>query len=159
MRFTTRKIANCKRCGKLFIKQCGEVCPDCLRQDLNTINNVCNLLDATSKPVKVEEVASLTNTSAKAIERLQQRGRFWAYKNLEVSCRFCGESVNTSKGRDICDDCYAKLCGQIQPILARRSSKTILKGIQMHSRKNADTSYTRNNTDQSTGFLSLKEAI
>lgn len=104
------KPANCKVCGKVFLKSNFDVCPDCIRKEqelLKNINDYC----ADKSTVTLKE---LSDTFKEPIEKLEKflldRKLVQIMDKLELVCKMCSVKFRIlSEGRLYCKTCYEKL--------------------------------------------------
>jgi len=106
-------LINCKKCGTLFFKTSErEVCEECYKKELETIDEIKKVLITSAKEkLSIEEIAqNVQDISAHEIEDLISRGRLFAIlPKISVKCRFCGaELENDEKTGFTCKKCLMK---------------------------------------------------
>lgn len=104
------KPANCKTCGKVFLKSTMDVCPDCIRKEqelLKGINDYC----FTRASVSLAELAKEFDESVAKLEKyLLERKLVQVMDKLDLICRGCGVHYKIlNEGRLYCKSCFDKL--------------------------------------------------
>ncbi len=104
------KAANCKTCGKVFLKSINEVCPECIKKEqdlLKGINDYC--YSRTS--VSLHELAHEFDESVAKLEKyLLERKLVQVMDKLDLICRGCGVHYTIlNEGRLYCKSCFDKL--------------------------------------------------
>ena len=90
-------LINCKKCGTLFFKNSErEICEECFKKELKTIDLISDFVNSTGKnKVQIEEIASGLSIDQADIEDLITRGRlFKILPKISIKCRFCGVELN-----------------------------------------------------------------
>lgn len=104
------KPANCKVCGKVFLKSTLEVCPDCIRKEqelIKDINDYCFGRDSVT-------LAELSKEFGESIVKLEKflidRKLVQVMDKLDLVCKACGTHFKlVSEGRLYCKVCFDKL--------------------------------------------------
>lgn len=104
------RAANCKLCGKVFLKSNFDVCPDCIRREqelIKDINDYC----ASKDTVSLSEIAEVFKEPIDKLEKfLLDRKLVQIMDKLELTCKMCGVKYRIlSEGRLYCKVCYDKL--------------------------------------------------
>lgn len=104
------KPANCKVCGKVFLKSNFDVCPDCIRKEqelIRDINDYCMGKEA----VSLREISDVFKEPIDKLERfLLDRKLVQIMDKLDLTCKMCGVKYRIiSEGRLYCKTCYEKL--------------------------------------------------
>jgi hypothetical protein len=108
------KAANCKICGKVFLKANFDICPDCIRKEQELIKNI-NDYCYNKKIVTLEEISKEFNEPLKKLEKfLLDRKLVQIMDKLEMTCKMCGVKYRiVSEGRLYCKICFEKLHSQM----------------------------------------------
>ncbi len=113
-------LINCKKCGTLFFQNSErEICEECFKKELETIDEIRNFIIKTGKPkVNLEEVERNVNISKNDIEDLIARGRLFSIlPKLSVKCRFCGvELADDEKTGFTCKKCLLRFSPKVNEL-------------------------------------------
>ncbi len=104
------KPANCKICGRVFLKSTIDVCPDCIRKEqalIKDINDYC--VDKVT--VTLAELAREFDESIAKLEKyLLDRKLVQVMDKLDLICKGCGVHYRIlNEGRLFCRTCFDKL--------------------------------------------------
>jgi len=104
------KPANCKTCGKVFLKSISEICPDCIKKEqelLKNINDYC----ADKETVTLTELSQEFKEPLTKLEKyLLDRKLVQIMDKLEMVCKGCGTHYRIlNEGRLYCKVCFDKL--------------------------------------------------
>jgi hypothetical protein len=104
------KPANCKICGKVFLKSSFDICPDCVKKEQELIRNI-NDYCFNKEVVTLEEIGKEFNEPMKKLEKfLLDRKLVQIMDKLEMTCKACGIKYRIlNEGRLYCKICYDKL--------------------------------------------------
>lgn len=105
-------VANCPRCGKIFVKGFAEVCPNCLR-DLEQQYEKCLKYLRQNKGVNINELSDATDVSVKQITKFIREGRISIMHapNMSYPCEVCGTLIRENT---ICEPCRMKLVKDVR---------------------------------------------
>lgn len=120
------KPANCKICGKVFLKSNFDVCPDCVRKEQELIKDI-NDYSAAREKVTLQEISDIFKEPVEKLERfLLDRKLVQIMDKLDLICKMCGKHYNiVSEGRLYCKTCFEKLeTGFVAP----KAEETTLPG-------------------------------
>lgn len=114
-------LINCKKCGTLFFKTSErEICEECFKKELDTIDEIKQYITSTGKDkVPIDEIAQHVNSvSEQDLEDLISRGRLFAIlPKISVKCRFCGaELENDEKTGFTCKKCLLKFSPKVNEL-------------------------------------------
>lgn len=114
-------LINCKKCGTLFFKTSErEICEECFKKELDTIDEIKSYINSTGKDkVGMDEIAeNVKSTSVADLEDLITRGRLFAIlPKISVKCRFCGaELENDEKTGFTCKKCLMKFSPKVSEL-------------------------------------------
>lgn len=100
-------VANCNRCGKIYMKNMHGLCPACIKQ-LEAEYQQCLDYLRDHRQCTIQELSDGTGVSVKQIIRFIREGRISTRNNPNMTypCDVCGTSI---KENHICDSCRARL--------------------------------------------------
>jgi len=100
-------IANCKRCGRIFVKEAIDICPTCMREIEEEYQRCSNYLRE-HKLVTLHDLSKATDVSVKQITQFIREGRISIADNpnMTYSCESCGAPIR--EGR-LCKKCTERL--------------------------------------------------
>lgn len=100
-------LRNCPECGKLFVYNHRNLCPECLKKDEEDFDIVRDFLYKNPKAT-VEEISKKTGVSSKSILEFLKEGRLMLRSNnvnIILSCELCGEPIVSGR---LCEKCSKK---------------------------------------------------
>lgn len=105
-------VANCPRCGKIFVKGFAEVCPNCLK-DLEQQYDKCLKYLRANKGTNINELSEATDVSVKQITKFIREGRISIVNapNMAYPCEVCGTMIRENT---ICESCRSKLVKDVR---------------------------------------------
>ncbi|NOV00479.1 TIGR03826 family flagellar region protein [Paenibacillus planticolens] len=105
-------VANCPRCGKIFVKGFAEVCPNCLK-DLEQQYDKCLKYLRANKGTNINELSEATDVSIKQITKFIREGRISIVHapNMAYPCEVCGTLIRENT---ICEPCRMKLVKDVR---------------------------------------------
>ncbi|WP_189016436.1 flagellar protein [Paenibacillus marchantiophytorum] len=105
-------VANCPRCGKIFVKGFAEVCPHCVK-DLEQQYDRCLKFLRENKGINIHDLSEATEVSIKQITKFIREGRISIVHapNMSYSCEVCGISIRENT---ICEGCRSKLVKDVK---------------------------------------------
>ena len=105
-------LVNCTRCGKLFVAPQPGLCPACREAEDADFERIRAYL-AQRPAASVEEVAAATGASPARILHFVRTGRLrLAQKPDDLSCRLCGEPIETGQ---VCPRCALRIRRALPP--------------------------------------------
>ena len=94
-------LINCKKCGTLFFKTSErEICDECFKNELDTIDNIKKYINSCGKEkVTIDEISqNFEDISTHDLEDLVSRGRlFTILPKISIKCRFCGAELENDE--------------------------------------------------------------
>lgn len=104
------KPANCKICGKVFLKSSLEICPDCIRKEQELIKGINDYCFGKTC-VTLAELAKEFGESTNKLEKyLLDRKLVQIMDKLDLICKACGVHYKIlNEGRLYCRSCFDKL--------------------------------------------------
>ncbi|BFT68665.1 TIGR03826 family flagellar region protein [Paenibacillus sp. P36] len=105
-------VANCPRCGKIFVKGFAEVCPNCLK-DLEQQYDKCLKYLRANKGTTINDLSEATDVSIKQITKFIREGRISIVSapNMAYPCEVCGTMIRENT---ICESCRSKLVKDVK---------------------------------------------
>lgn len=105
-------VANCPRCGKIFVKGFAEVCPVCVK-DIDQQYERCLKYLRENKGAAIQELSEVTEVSIKQITKFIREGRISLVNapNMSYPCEVCGTLIRENK---MCDLCRNKLVKDVR---------------------------------------------
>ncbi|WP_281883063.1 TIGR03826 family flagellar region protein [Paenibacillus sp. YYML68] len=104
-------VANCHRCGKVFMKNSYGVCPNCVK-DIERMYQKCLDYLREHRQCTLQELSDETEVPVSQITKFIREGRISIKHNpnMSLSCEVCGES--TREGT-ICEACRTRLAKDV----------------------------------------------
>ncbi|MCX7780174.1 MAG: flagellar protein [Negativicutes bacterium] len=104
-------LKNCPECGKVYLDNPAEMCPDCYRREEEDADKVAEFLREHPRS-HIDEVHQATGVKHKIILRMIRKGRIVGDVNIVYPCESCGRPI--AEGR-VCEECGRKILSQIKP--------------------------------------------
>ncbi len=105
-------LANCKKCGKLFMKKNRDICDACYEAQNKLAEEICNYVISLEKDcVSMAHIMEKFNISSKEFENFFNNAKFVQINDiLTVKCVRCGNEFKPGRKTGfICDNCLRKL--------------------------------------------------
>lgn len=105
-------VANCPRCGKIFVKGFNEVCPNCVK-DLEQQYEKCLKYLRENKGTTINDLSEATGVAVKQITKFIREGRISIIHapNMSYPCEVCGTLIRENT---ICEACRMKLVKDVR---------------------------------------------
>ncbi|RYM05898.1 hypothetical protein EWH99_04545 [Sporolactobacillus sp. THM7-7] len=103
------ELANCKSCGKVFVKVSSPYCPECLKEQEKKFDKVYDYIKQQENRMStVSQVHEATQVETALIYHWIHEGRLLTtmFPNLGYPCKSCGKIIQEGS---ICDDCRKRL--------------------------------------------------
>jgi flagellar operon protein (TIGR03826 family) len=100
-------VANCPRCGRVYVKGIQEICPNCLKE-IELQLDKCSKYLRENKGTSLKDLSEATEVPFRQIIKFIREGRI-SIKNLPnmgYPCEVCGNNIREGQ---ICDSCRSKL--------------------------------------------------
>jgi flagellar operon protein (TIGR03826 family) len=100
-------VANCPRCGRVFVKGIQEICPNCLKE-IELQFDKCSKYLRENRGSILKDLSEATEVPIRQIIKFIREGRI-SIKNLPnmgYPCESCGNDIREGQ---ICDSCRSKL--------------------------------------------------
>jgi flagellar operon protein (TIGR03826 family) len=133
-------VANCPRCGRIFVKGIQEVCPNCTKEiDLQL--DKCIKFLRENRGSTLDEVSEANDVPVRQIMKFIRQGRISIirYPNMGYPCEVCATHIREGS---ICESCRSKMVEDMansQEDEARRQEKIRQQskvGYNIHDRLN-----------------------
>jgi flagellar operon protein (TIGR03826 family) len=100
-------VANCPRCGRIFVKGIQEVCPNCTKE-IDLQFDKCFQFLRENRGCTLTELNEATEVSIRQITKFIREGRISIKNapNMGYPCEVCGTDIRDGS---ICDSCRNKL--------------------------------------------------
>ncbi|MCX7796160.1 MAG: MerR family transcriptional regulator [bacterium] len=108
-------LANCKECGKLFLKVASDICPECQRKEEEDFNKVKEYLKEHPN-ANLSEIMEATGVGENKISKFIRAGRL----SIKPTCESCGRPIDSGR---LCPECRIKLLKEVRNVLAPGSIK------------------------------------
>ena len=105
-------VANCPRCGKIYIKGFNDVCPNCVKEIDQQYERCLKYIRA-NKGVSINDLSEATEVSIKQITKFIREGRISIINapNMSYPCEVCGTLI---RDKTICESCRSKLAKDVR---------------------------------------------
>jgi flagellar operon protein (TIGR03826 family) len=105
-------VANCPRCGKIFVKGFNDVCPNCVKEIEQQYEKCVKYLRE-NKGAAITELSEAMEVSIKQITKFIREGRISIMNapNMSYPCEVCG---NLIRENTICEPCRSKLVKDVR---------------------------------------------
>jgi predicted amidophosphoribosyltransferase len=101
-------IQNCPDCGKVFVRNKFDLCPECLEREAEDEERVVSFLRDKGKS-SIKEISAVTGVKEKVVFRMMKRGSFAGNFQIDYPCELCGREIN--EGR-LCSACQKNILNQ-----------------------------------------------
>lgn len=108
-------LANCKECGKLFLKTSSDICPECQKKEEEDFNRVKEYLKE-NPTSSISEIMEATGVSEAKISKFIRAGRL----SIKPTCESCGKVIDSGR---LCPECRVKLLKEVRNIIGVGKSK------------------------------------
>ncbi|MCQ4088150.1 TIGR03826 family flagellar region protein [Saccharibacillus sp. JS10] len=105
-------LANCPRCGKVFVMNFKGICANCSK-DIENEYEACVKYLRDNKGASMQELSEATEVSVRQITTFIREGRIStdSAPNLSYACEVCGTFIHEG---NMCDSCRSKLAGDLR---------------------------------------------
>jgi flagellar operon protein (TIGR03826 family) len=103
------ELANCERCGALYVKTVRDICQDCYKKEEEAFQLVNDFLrERKNRNATILEIAEATDVEEELIIKFVKDRRLTPteFPNLSYPCERCREQITTGK---ICESCRREL--------------------------------------------------
>ncbi|ALS24486.1 MULTISPECIES: hypothetical protein [Paenibacillus] len=100
-------VANCSRCGKVYVKNNYGMCPNCIKS-LEAEYEKCLQFLRENRTCTIQELSDATGVDIKQIVKFIREGRISIKNNpnMTYDCDICGAPIRSN---NICDNCRTRL--------------------------------------------------
>ncbi|WNR44688.1 flagellar protein [Paenibacillus roseipurpureus] len=105
-------VANCPRCGKIFVRGFVELCPNCIKEQELQYERCLKYLRE-NRGVNIQELSEATEVPVKQITKFVREGRISIMNapNMSYPCEVCGTLIRENT---ICELCRQKLMKDVK---------------------------------------------
>jgi flagellar operon protein (TIGR03826 family) len=105
-------VANCPRCGRIFVKGFNEVCPNCMKENELQYEKCLKYLRE-NKGCSINDLSEATEVTIRQITKFIKEGRISIINapNMSYPCEVCGTLIRENP---ICDSCRSKLVKDVR---------------------------------------------
>lgn len=98
------RMANCERCGKLFVAVGGNVCPECREYEDKCLRRAREIL-LKEPGLGVLELVERLGEPLELVEKFIREGRLRFAKNddIQLNCEICGRRITEGKRCPSCE--------------------------------------------------------
>ncbi|RDW16513.1 hypothetical protein CWR48_15825 [Oceanobacillus arenosus] len=103
------ELANCSRCGNLFLKGIRDICQNCYKEEEAAFQTVFKFLQVQkNRTATMIEIVEATNVDESYITKFVKEKRLLPshFPNLSYPCERCGNGITTGK---LCHNCQEEL--------------------------------------------------
>lgn len=107
-------LANCSRCGDVFVKNLRPICPACYKEEEEAFDIVYRFLrKQENREATILEIVEATGVEEELIIKFvkEKRLRTSQFPKLAYPCERCVAPITTGK---VCNDCQADLIKQLE---------------------------------------------
>lgn len=123
------ELANCSRCGSVFVKALRDICQECYQEEEKAFQMVYTFLrDQKNRQATMVDIINATGIEESYITKFIREKRLLLSKfpNLSYPCETCGTSITTGK---LCQDCQESMINDLKieeelEMKAERNKKT-----------------------------------
>ncbi|MGC8971094.1 MAG: MerR family transcriptional regulator [bacterium] len=108
-------LANCKECGRLFVKTSSDICPECQKKEEEDFNRVKEYLK-THPNAKLQDIVDATGVSEAKVSKFIKAGRL----SVKPMCESCGKPIDSGR---FCPECRLKLLTEVRSVLGFGKTK------------------------------------
>lgn len=101
-----KTLANCSECGTLFVKTDRSVCRKCYIKIYSELKDLSCYIEE-NPGLSLDKILFDKRLTEKRFNYLLQFGKFWSFKQVEISCRMCKKPFPAVTGRLLCYHCYS----------------------------------------------------
>ncbi|KKE79678.1 hypothetical protein NSA56_03015 [Oceanobacillus caeni] len=103
------ELANCSRCGAIFVKALRDICQDCYHEEEKAFQTVNTFLrDQKNRKATMIDIINATGVQESYITKFIREKRLLLSKfpNLSYPCEICGIGITSGK---LCKDCQESI--------------------------------------------------
>jgi flagellar operon protein (TIGR03826 family) len=104
-------VANCPRCGRVFVKGFNEICPNC-QKEIDLQYEKCLKFLRDNRGTTINELSEATEVTIRQITKFIREGRISLMNapNMSYPCEVCGTLI---RDNTICESCRSKLARDV----------------------------------------------
>ena len=101
------KLKNCPECGKLFVDNPSQICPECYAREQEDEQKVVDYLREVGR-ANVQQILEATGVKERVVYRMLRAGRLYN-SVVEYPCQKCGRLISDGL---LCPDCRRDIAVQ-----------------------------------------------
>ncbi len=108
------ELANCSRCGAVFVKNIRDICQECYKEEEKAFNVVYSFLrKRENREATLTEIVDATGIEEKLIIKFikEKRLRTSQFPKLAYPCERCGKNIVTGK---LCESCSQEILQDLE---------------------------------------------
>lgn len=108
------ELANCKRCGSVFVKQFRDICDNCYKEEEDAFQTVKQYLrEKKNRTASMLQIVEDTGVDESYITKFIREKRLLIsqFPNLAYPCERCGKNITTGR---LCSDCQEELVNDLE---------------------------------------------
>jgi flagellar operon protein (TIGR03826 family) len=104
-------VANCPKCGRIFVKGFNEICPNCMKE-IEAQYDLCLKYLRNNRGCTINELSEETGVTIRQITKFIREGRISIVHapNMSYPCEVCGTSI---RDNTMCESCRHKLAKDV----------------------------------------------
>jgi flagellar operon protein TIGR03826 len=121
------ELANCKNCGRLFVRTNSPYCPACLKEQDKKFDVVyAYIRQQANRMATVHQVHEATGVETELIYQWVREGRLVTtlFPNLGYPCKTCGKLITEGA---ICEDCRR---GIVRDLVREQAEEAVRQGLR-----------------------------
>lgn len=135
------ELANCKRCGSVFVKQIRDICDHCYKDEEDAFETVRHYLrEKKNRMASMLQIVEDTGVDESYITKFIREKRLLVsqFPNLTYPCERCGNGITSGK---LCENCQEELVSDLERHDELEKRKEALK---KQEKEKINTYYTLN---------------
>lgn len=108
------ELANCARCGNVFVKQLRDICHDCYKEEEAAFQKVYRfLMKRENRKATMMEIVEATGVDEMLIQKFIKEKRLLVsrFPNLGYPCERCGKKITAGS---LCTECQNELKKELE---------------------------------------------
>ncbi|MCM3760917.1 TIGR03826 family flagellar region protein [Halalkalibacter oceani] len=134
-----KNVANCPRCGRIFVKALRPICQQCFKEQEDNYDKVSKFMRRKqNRMASIQEVHEKTEVSLEEIHMFVREGRLLTthFPNLGYPCDSCGTMIQ--EGR-LCSSCKDAITGDLEKL--EKEKEFVERKKETEKEKNRVTTY------------------
>jgi len=107
-------VENCPRCGRIYVKNIKEMCPNCVKE-MELQYEKCVKYLRENRGCTIQELSDATEVPVKQIARFIREGRISLanHPNMSIACEVCGVPIRENT---MCENCRQRLARDLNSL-------------------------------------------